>query len=116
MRNSGPCYELVARASRRVGWMEFIIPLIPIFAELLVDILNDCAQTEDDALDLASASPAVLLLFRRKVAAKLRVERPELSRRERRRATWQVSRSIVDEAAENDRAVVACFAESRSAA
>ena len=110
--------EIVTNASKKVGWVEFLIPLIPVLAELLQDILEDCANTEDEAVNLLSdPAPWMVRYMNTRVRMKLRQEPGylALSMRDRRKAAMAVVRDTITVAGEDPELVCEAYREAVAA-
>jgi len=103
--------ELVEGTSNKVGWVEFLIPLIPVFAEVLQQILEECANTEDDAVALVTdPTPLQAMLGHRRIVKAMRAN--GVPRKGRRAVAWSVFHDVVAEAQANEDLVVKAYKES----
>ncbi len=110
---------LLEFVSKKVGFWELLIPLIPVFAELLQDILANCATTEEAAVALlAHPTDRQLDYMHRKAMRAVWREKStrRLPRAERRALAWQMLWRIVDNANEDPEAVCAAWQQVHAAA
>ena len=107
--------RLVTAASNRVGWVEFLIPLIPMLAEMLVEIIQNCTNTEDEAVTmLCEPEDWEFNLMTRRVRRALWFRSREfrrLSFRDKTALATQVVKDQVTVANENPDAVCEAFRE-----
>ncbi len=105
------CEAIVEAAAKKAGWVEYLIPLIPVFAEMLAQLLEECTNTEDQAVAmLCSPSPLQALIMHSRVTAALRRD-SKVPIRERRAAAWQVINDVVASANDDPEKVCEAFVE-----
>jgi hypothetical protein len=100
-------------AKTRFGWSEIIAILVPVFLEMLQKWLENCASTEDEAVDLLTCPrPFQVLIARRAIVGELR-RNPgnSLNARERIVAANRLIADVVEHANEDPAAVCAAFRE-----
>lgn len=98
----------------RAGWLEYLAPFIPILAEMLAKILQDCATTEDQAVGLLTAPTDAQLdyvharLMRRMW---LNPQTRRLSKAERAAMAWDVVWGAVAEAQQNPDSIAEAYTQ-----
>jgi len=102
---------IVERAARRVGWADLLIPLIPVLAELLVNIFKNCTETEEQAVaTLANPTPAQMRIAHRRILLAMHRDR-RIPIRQRNALAWQALFDIVEEASDEPGLVCEAFTE-----
>ena len=100
-------------AQKRVGFWEM---LIPIFMELLQALMEQCANTEEQAVKLMTdPTPPQQRLMHRRMLLKLHSEAKEIPIMQRNAVAWQSVYAGLEVAAENPDVVVAAFRERQAA-
>jgi hypothetical protein len=97
----------------KVGGWEM---LIPIFMQMLQVLLDQCANTEEQAVTmLTEPTPAQMRIMHRRVLLELHRERT-LPLRDRNAMAWQTVYAGIEEASANPDMVVAAFREVKGTA
>lgn len=119
MSNAG---VLLARmrgnARGKPKWVEFFALLLPLLEKLFEQLMEGCADTEDDAVELVcNPRPAQIIEMRLRIRmAMFREEGVNLKRRERRVAANQIIQGFIDEANSDPETVAAAFTEVQATA
>lgn len=109
---------IVESLKARVSWVEFLIPFIPVFAEMLQQILQNCAATEDQAVALITApSDAQLDYIHARLMRRMwwepKVRR--LGRAQREAMAWDVIWGTIAVARQDPAAIAAAHVEATAA-
>jgi hypothetical protein len=105
--------SFVVATQQKVGFWEM---LIPVFMELLQALMEQCANTEQQAVAmLTEPTPAQMRIMHRRMLLALHRDK-SVPLGERNATAWQIVYAGIEEANANPEVVVAAFNEVKSAA
>lgn len=103
--------EILDRTGKRVMGAQWFILFIPILEQLFAALLEQCTNTEEEAVDMISEpTPLQALIAHRRVVGAIRRD-GRISRRDRRARAWQIIFAVIEEAREDPQAVCTAFKE-----
>ena len=98
------------------GWTEILILLMPLFEQLIQQLIERCTNTEDQAVEMfTEPSPLQARLMHRQVVQEMRRD-GRIPIRERNACAWQVVNDAVEAANANPAMVAEMFREVKSPA
>ena len=110
--------KLIEQAFDRVGFLEFLLPFIPILMDIITNLLKQCTDTEAEAVTLmAQPTDRQLDMIHVRVHRRLWWKSRDfrrLSRSERNEAVSDAVWAVHQEAVENPTAVKDAFREANS--
>ena len=113
-------YSFVQAASQRRGFWEILIPMLPQIFDILMQFLEDCTKTEEQAIELLLTDDDRKLDYAfSKIHRRLWWTSKEFRRSDRvdrRRAVWDAIRAVQDEVVDSSDEFSRAYAEVSSAA
>lgn len=107
---------LVAASKARAGWAEILILLTPVFEVLIQKLIERCANTEEQAVEMfTNPTPLEAVLMHRQIVQEMRRD-GRIPIRERNALAWQVVNDSVEAANANPAMVAEMFREVKSPA
>lgn len=110
--------SLLERIQPQAGWLDIFTLLLPLLEDLFKGLMENCADTEDEAVDLVcSPGDWRFTIAEGRLVRKMRKDRQiTLRGRARRICARQALSAAIDEANNDPETVAAAFTEVRGAA
>lgn len=105
----------VEESAKKVGFIEFLLPFIPMLADMLAAFIEQCSNTEAEACDmLTEPSPFQARIMHWKLVQAMRRD-GSIPARKRRAYAWQLLNSGVEVANDKPELVTAAVQDARAA-